>query len=536
MSLSNPGSPHTSYKSNGPGPLSNRPAAILLTLVVTLVASRFWRLTASCLWFDEIFSVHATRHSWAEMMHFVAADIIHPPLFYALLKIWTAIGGESLLWLRLFPALLGIAVIIPLVMIGRELRMGRASINLALLLMTVNGYLIKYAQEVRMYSLLLLLSLCSLWLLIRFVKLDRPAIKHLLPLFAVNLLLVYTHYSGWLVVVLEACATLLWFRGKVRPVLLGATTLALAYIPWIYEVTRTATEFKQQLAQNIGWVARPFLKHLFEYFTLLNKPFSFSQSSLDAGYNSVSLWLSILLFGVPLLLAGLRQVRLVRDEGQRWSTETRLLWLFAFGPALLVFILSWILPKSVWGTRHLIIASGPYSLLVAQALVQLRPDWAKIAANLLLGSWILLSAGVFLIGRPPVFIWCCWEQLAPQMVAESNSTSTIRVYAFEDLVAYHLWFNLERTCDGRCEVRVVKGLPGVMEDPAYFLPRRFDGVRSGDKSSLTGDEIWVAFRDINFDERRPPLDFLQAEGYHAVRVLSTTAQGQQAFLVRLERK
>ena len=54
---------------------------------VTLYAVlRLWHLTDSCLWFDEIFSVHAARHDWLGMIGFVAADLIHPPLFYLLLK------------------------------------------------------------------------------------------------------------------------------------------------------------------------------------------------------------------------------------------------------------------------------------------------------------------------------------------------------------------------------------------------------------------------------------------------------------------
>ena len=65
--------------------------------VCLYVAARLWRLTASCLWFDEIFSVHAARHTWGALWRFAAADLIHPPLFYALLKLWTAAGGESLL-------------------------------------------------------------------------------------------------------------------------------------------------------------------------------------------------------------------------------------------------------------------------------------------------------------------------------------------------------------------------------------------------------------------------------------------------------
>jgi len=74
-------------------------------LVVLYAAARLWRLTATCLWFDEIFSVHAARHPWGGPWSFAAADLIHPPLFYALLKLWAAAGGESLHWLRLFPAL-----------------------------------------------------------------------------------------------------------------------------------------------------------------------------------------------------------------------------------------------------------------------------------------------------------------------------------------------------------------------------------------------------------------------------------------------
>src|SRR5437764_10434017 len=90
-----------------------------IALLALYVAARLWRLTASCLWFDEIFSVHAARHTWSGLWRFAAADLIHPPLFYALLKLWTEAGGESLLWLRLFPALTSIAALVPLLLLAR---------------------------------------------------------------------------------------------------------------------------------------------------------------------------------------------------------------------------------------------------------------------------------------------------------------------------------------------------------------------------------------------------------------------------------
>ena len=83
-----------------------------------------WRLADSCLWFDEIFGVHAARHAWGRMFGFVAADLIHPPLFYALLKLWMAVGGESLPWLRLLSVLLSVASVAPLLLLCRELRLG----------------------------------------------------------------------------------------------------------------------------------------------------------------------------------------------------------------------------------------------------------------------------------------------------------------------------------------------------------------------------------------------------------------------------
>ncbi|HZB45808.1 MAG TPA: glycosyltransferase family 39 protein, partial [Pyrinomonadaceae bacterium] len=166
----------------------NRLSLVALLLVVALyVAARLWRLDATCLWFDELFGVHAARHTWGGMLRFVAADLIHPPLFYALLKIWVAAGGESLLWLRLFPALTSFAAIVPFLLLARELRLGAKEVTPALLLLAANGYLIKYAQEVRMYSLLLLLALTSFWMFVRFLH-ARPKTKAtLLLLFFVNL-------------------------------------------------------------------------------------------------------------------------------------------------------------------------------------------------------------------------------------------------------------------------------------------------------------------------------------------------------------
>ena len=54
----------TSNVSPSPRPLVSPSQKSAIALTALYVAARLWRLTASCLWFDEIFSVHAARHPW----------------------------------------------------------------------------------------------------------------------------------------------------------------------------------------------------------------------------------------------------------------------------------------------------------------------------------------------------------------------------------------------------------------------------------------------------------------------------------------
>src|SRR6185503_8308904 len=166
------------------------------------------------LWFDEIFSVHAAEHSWSGMFNFVALDLIHPPLFYVVLKTWTSIGGEELFWLRLLPVIFSIIAIVPFVLFCRELRLTTWTTVLAFLLIAVNGPMIKYAQEVRMYSMLLCLTLFSMWLFSRFLRSGNGIIVFTV----VNILLVFTHYFGWLVIAAEIVAIIAANRELMKPI------------------------------------------------------------------------------------------------------------------------------------------------------------------------------------------------------------------------------------------------------------------------------------------------------------------------------
>jgi mannosyltransferase len=506
-----------------------------VAVVALFIAARLWRLSVSCLWFDEIFSVHAARHEWTELLRFVAADIIHPPLFYLLLKIWIAVGGESLLWLRLLPALLSIAAIVPFFLLCHELNLSRNERNLALMLLAGNGYLIKYAQELRMYSLLMLLSLCSLWLFIKCFRSEQAWRKQLAWLVLVNLLLVYSHYAGWVVVVIQALALVIWQPRKARHFIAGIAITMLAYAPWVFLVNRNQ-ETRKGLAQNIGWVTRPTLWDLGQFFALLNKPFWFIQSTAARPYDLLTAFFALLVLGPPFVVLGMRFWRPAKSLNDVDAQPFRAMFLLALAPLAIIFGLSWLLPQSVWGTRHLIIVAAPYAILVSVAIIRLPVQWMRIAVCLILGSWFLLAGIAWAVARPPLYIWCAWEPLARQVeITEPQPGEEVHVYAFEDLVAYHLWFAFDSLDRRQFKVTVVKNLQGIQEDPAYFLPRRFNEITEANVTQITEDNIWIAFRAPRWDETRPPLSTLGNMGYAMRDVDSIQAQGQQAFMVRMQK-
>lgn len=474
--------------------MPKRSAIVIGVIALAYLAARLWRLTDSCLWFDEVFSIHAAEHSWSDLLPFVAKDLIHPPLFYLLLKLWITAGGESLLWLRLFPVLFAVLALVPFWMLCRELKLRSTTIIAAFGLFAVNGALIKYAQEMRMYSLLLFLSLVSIWLFSRFFFRG----KSFWMLVLANVVLVYSHHFGWFVIASEVVAIAIAQRIKILQTLLMLGVVAAAFVPWIVALFRFA-EPGSSVTQNIGWMQRPGLRSLFDFAFDLVDPFYFQQSSIDPSAN--------LIIAVPLmvLLTTALIVYFARFKGEENKQRVFLLAVFAIVPLLLAFALSWLLPVSIWGSRHLLIVFAPVMLLTSLFLTETGPAFLRRG---LIAAVFLLAAAAFiwqLFTPPQRQIWCAWEGLANEWVlAPQYSSRPKKLYVFEDLVAYHYWFATRSLPNYR--VTLLKPIEGVQNDPAYFLPRGFDKVSTADLASVSEREIWISFR-------KPTLQSWQGEGF-----------------------
>lgn len=493
--------------------------AIILFVCLIYVALRFWNLTDSCLWFDEIFSVHAAEHDWSGLFSFVAEDLIHPPLFYVLLKIWIAAGGESLFWLRFFSVFFSVLSLIPFYLFCRQLKLNFQIICLAFAFFAVNGALIKYAQEVRMYSLLLCFSLFSMWLFARYFNLG----KNYTILIIVNILLVYTHYFGWFVVLSEVILIAVLQNIKIRQILIMLGAAILSYAPWIYMIWQAGGN-NADVAQNIGWMSRPGFEAIFQFAFDVIEPFYYQQSSAE--------YASRYLITTPLLLVIVTaKIFYLKD----WKNEAEknafyLLAVFIAVPVLIALIVSWLSPVSIWGTRHLIIVFVPLLILTAKFLAEVKSQILKIILLALVFLFFVFAFILQLKNQHPKFIWCGWENLTRTI----NAGEPQKIYVFEDLAAYHIWFALRDT--DNVQIIKVNDVEGVTEDKAYFLPRGFDGVKTIDENKIEGERFWIAFKARNMNEIAPLMVNFSEKGYEFSEPQVFEAEGFKALLVEAKKK
>jgi hypothetical protein len=131
-----------------------------------------------------------------------------------------------------------------------------------------------------------------------------------------------------------------------------------------------------------------------------------------------------------------------------------------------------------------------------------------------------------------IVLFIAWGPLAQQAAQPDQSSSRpTLLYAFEDLVAYHLWFALRDAPGGTYKVSVIKNMPGTREDSAYFLPRDFHNIEVRGPEIPNEKDVWIAFRALRVDEQEPPLNQFVTAGYKIKRVVNERAQNQTAFMI-----
>jgi len=343
--------------------------AIVAGLTLLIVLSLYLRTRAvrSGFWIDEGLSVGIGSFPLTEIPGVLRQDG-SPPLYYMLLHVWMDAFGTSEEATHAFSIAAALATIPAALWAGWSL-FGRWAGWIAALLAACNPFLTIYAQETRMYALVILLSLVTTACFLHAFVFRRRAY---LPAFALSLvLLLYTHNWG-LFFGLGTLAALALVardspnrRGLLIDAALAYGAAAVLYAPWL------PTLVDQALHTGAPWSDTPSAVQLSGGFMVVL-----------AGQGAI---VAIILAG----LVGLKQYVLGPDTRPRTAV------LATIALAVTTLVSAWLFSQftAAWATRYLGVLVGP-TLLVAAAVLPRAGRLGLVALGFVAVFWIPYTAPV----------------------------------------------------------------------------------------------------------------------------------------------
>jgi len=321
----------------------------IAAIVALGAAMRLVDLGRKSFWLDEIMSISIARLDGAGFRNIVLSWEANMSLYYVLLRGWMRVGADGEFAIRLLsavPAMLGVFVFYKVA--ARLFDAGAALV--ASLLLAVNAFAIRYAQEARSYSQYLLLTLVACWMFLKAIESGRRRDWAWLTL--VLLLGIYSHFFvALLLPVLWAGAACHPRRNHIwKPLLAASVATVAGALPVAMFV----------LLKNKGqldWVPKTSAHQFYDLLELLS------------GHGGRLL----LALAVVWLLCAAGAALRTRNVagGNRWPHVFTWSWLLL--PIVLTALVS--LWKPIFVPRFLLLCLPPFLLLLAFGVRAMRPRW-----------------------------------------------------------------------------------------------------------------------------------------------------------------
>lgn len=338
---------------------------------------RIYDLDGESIWLDEGYSVGFAHVNPFQIIkiHAVSAPG-PPPLYFIILHYWVTLFGDSEFSIRFPSALFGALATLLIYKVG-NLIFGQDVGMLSAFLLALSSFHIRYSQEARMYSLMALLTLLSMYFFLKILEKRKliDSIGYILS----SILLMYTHPYGLFIILAQNLyvVPLFLFSKKSytltlkRWILLQFILFAL-FIPWSMILT-------EQISKKQGG---GFWLPVRSIISIIGSFYRYSGSAL-----LFPLFLLLLVCSIVTcekIRGRIAWKNLLNSfEGYRWHISLSnlnkvyflLVWLSA--PIIVPFIISRF-SKPIYLTRYTIAASLAFYLLVAKGIANIQHKYFKL--------------------------------------------------------------------------------------------------------------------------------------------------------------
>jgi 4-amino-4-deoxy-L-arabinose transferase-like glycosyltransferase len=474
---------------------------LLVALLLVAFGLRVYRLDGQSFWSDEGLSLYRARLTLGENLSniiVVPPDVptrdTNPPLYFVALSLARAAAGDSEYVLRFLSVMLGVVTVPLLYVTGRRL-FSPATGVLAAVLGTFAPLLIWYSQEARMYTALVVLSLASVYTLLRAIELSAThAVRRWLAWMLVTTAALYTHFTAFFLLPFEGLLilTALW-RHHRRWVLIAAGGLIVLGLPiGLYGWSRAQTGVER----SFGF--RPLYSIVEEM-----------SSALAVGRANETfqpLWAvlpSLLLLGIGSVVGLIKQRRSLIITG-----------LYLLVPLLGFYAVTFVRPLFS-GARHLLLIAPPFYLLVAYGLAVL---WQRARLfGLAFLAVVLIFMGWWLKVQftDPAYLKDDMRSAACTIAASATPEDVVIVH---DAISSYVFDYYYRRCGGVAPWKIIPTYPSLDVDAAlqefqttagqavrvWFLthPRPLGGF---DREAL---DIWARGHLLRLDHQAFPAIWL----------------------------
>lgn len=234
--------------------LFNKEIFYLLGIVAVGAALRLYRLGAEDIWLDEAISInyHASGTFQSMFKSLVKFDC-NPPLYFIILHYWLWLGRETFT-IRLLSAIFGI-ISLPVFYYLAKVIFSTSTALIGTLLFSLSPYHLWYSQEVRMYSLQVLLILCSFYYFSLLIQSQNPKKVTWLLYILFTVAGLYTHYFTIFIIPVQGIVLcVLWKKEKQLVVkkwkgwLFSLFIIGLLNIPLLFLINM------QHFLGNTSWI------------------------------------------------------------------------------------------------------------------------------------------------------------------------------------------------------------------------------------------------------------------------------------------
>lgn len=436
-------------------------------ILLIAIGVRFATIAKSSIWHDEGFTTMLAGRDWGEIWQGSARDV-HPPLYYALLHLWTLIFGNSVVAIRSLSAIAGVAVVALGIVITNKIS-SRTTAVLAGLILAINPFLIRYSQEARMYGLLGIFLSIAILGVIHITTNPRRWLGYILYIIGITAGL-YTHYFTTLAIVAIWLYVVTQVRSGSKQYLIFdyrwwlANILAiLLFLPWAPNMLAQLTR-----GQGLSWLPRAtiqtFHDAIWQFFTFTD---------------AHQLWQAVY-WAIPLAIIMVAVYVWRGDRSEQRSL--RLIVLFSFVPMLIAILASFIRP--IFHERYFAFAVIGICIILAIAI-------ARIATKKL---WVGIVTAVTLLIIQLIGVYNVQSQSSHQMQTVMNEINT-QFQSGDIIVASELYVFFDgsfyNTTDQKILLFTGNGRPnGYGESGLIFDRNVYLDSLEGLRGSLTG-RVWV---------------------------------------------